>query len=144
MITMLLPDQIARGWDEIKDAILEASPGPTGHVASRMNNILEDLLSERKKVWVSYDDDEVIDGIIGTEIYVDRINGIRTLEIFAVKSLGASVKSWEDGQVALWRYAEYEKCKRIVAYTNNESIIKYLKKLGADVSFVFCDITLGN
>lgn len=142
MLVMLFPEQISSNWDEIRGLIKEATPGPKSGSVERMNNILEDLLVGKKKMWISYNEEEVFDGLVGTEVYLDRINGIRTMEIFAIWGKGAEEGSWTKGWETLARYAVHDKCKRIVAYTKERSLIERVEALGGDTSFVFCDIEL--
>lgn len=142
MLVMLLPEQVSANWDEIRSLTEEATPGPTGADFDRMNNILEDALIGKKKFWISYNEDEIFDGLVGTEIYEDRINGIRTMEIFALWAKGAREGSWTKGWDTLARYAVKNECKRIVAYTKDSSLIRRAERLGGDVSFTFIDIPL--
>ena len=142
MLVMLLPDQVSRNWDEIKMLLEEATPGPQGANFDRMNNILEESILGKKKIWISYNDEEIFDGLVGTEIYLDRINGLKTMEIFALWGKGAGEGSWTKGWEALAKYAMTQGCKRIVAYTKEQSLIARVQALGGDTSFVFCDITL--
>lgn len=144
MLVMLLPDQVSKNWDEIKQLLKEATPGPQGAGLDRMNNILEDVLIGRKKIWISYNQASVFDGLVGTEIYVDRINSLRTMEIFAVWAKGAGDSSWTTGWDILARYAIKEGCQRVVAFTKEQSLIMRAKELGADTSFTFIDIPLYN
>jgi len=142
MLVMLLPEQVSNNWDEIAWLIEEATPGPTGSSNDRMNNVLEDLLTGKKKLWISYNENAVFDALVGTEVYEDRINGIRTMEIFALWAKGAGEGSWTKGWETLGRYAKKEGCERVVAYTREPSLIKRVKRLGGDTSFVFCEIPL--
>ena len=142
MLVMLFPEQISSNWDEIKGLIEEATPGPKGGSVERMNNILEDLLINKKNMWISYNAEGTFDGLVGTEVYSDRINNIRTMEIFAVWGKGAEEGSWTKGWDALAKYALHNKCKRIVAYTKEAVLIERVEALGGDTSFVFCDIEL--
>ena len=142
MLVMLLPEQVSSNWDEIKGLIVEATPGPKSGSVERMNNILEDLLINKKKMWISYNAKEIFDGLVGTEVYLDRINGLRTMEIFAIWAKGTEEGSWTKGWETLAKYAKHNGCRRIVAYTKEQSLIDRVEDLGGDVSFVFCDIEL--
>ena len=144
MLVMLLPEQVSNNWDEIRGLIEDATPGPIGSSDARMNNVLEELLIGKKKLLVSYDYREIFDGLVGTEIYLDRINGLRTMEIFAVWARGAGEGSWTEGWDILARYALKEQCKRVVGYTKEPSLIARARELGGDVSFTFIDIPLCN
>ena len=126
----------------ICDLFREATPGPREADSERMNNILEDCLLNKKKIWVSYDDEEVFDGLVGTEVYLDRINSLETMEIFALWAKDAREGSWTKGWETLSRYAVKNGCRRLVAYTKEPSLIRRVEQLGGDVSFVFCDINL--
>ena len=144
MLVTLLPDQVSQNWHEIKVLIEESVPGPADASSARMNHILEDALIGIKKIWISYNEEGEFDGLVGTEIFIDRINGIRTLEIFALWAKGGMErrKSWESGKDALFKYAVKEKCKHVTAFTREPSLINIARDMGGDVSFTFCDITL--
>uniref|UniRef100_A0A6M3INQ7 Uncharacterized protein n=1 Tax=viral metagenome TaxID=1070528 RepID=A0A6M3INQ7_9ZZZZ len=133
---------MSRNWTEIWALIEEATPGPISCSNERSNNVLEDAIIGRKKIWISYDQKDEFDGLVGTEIYLDRINNLKTMEIFALWAKDSNEDSWESGWEILGRYAMKEECKRIVAYTKHSRILDFIEYHGGDTSFRFCDVPL--
>ena len=63
MLVKFFPHQVAEHWEVLKVGIEESLPPTVGESRDKMNNILESILIGDLTCWVSYDTDNVVNGI---------------------------------------------------------------------------------
>ncbi len=138
MLLRMLPDQVKDHWDEIKMAIYKSLPVYTGERSSLMNDILVSILTEQITVWVSYqmvDKVTVVDAIATTTFIHNEFSKTKNLLIYTLYGYSnIPDASWIEGIDALSRYAKSEDCDHLIAYTDNQLMLKHARDFNFDVS----------
>ncbi|MCK5017903.1 MAG: hypothetical protein KAS32_12650 [Candidatus Peribacteraceae bacterium] len=139
MLIRLLPEQASAHWDDIKTAVKESLPPTVGEQSDKMNNILNGLLTERMIAWISVEqrgEDNIITGIVLTTFTQDECSGTKALLIYCVYGYNNATRvSWESGIETLRKFAESSGCHRILAYSDVESIIKFVEGIGGETKY---------
>ena len=135
MIIQLLPDQIPRYWEDIKQSLYEAAPPLMHQAPDKYSNILLSLLAGRMQCWVSADttkDPHEILGVLTTTIVSDACSGTKLLLLFSGYSTGnVDHEFWLEGMEAFKRFAKAKGCNMIGVYTSIPYMVEKIKKLGA-------------
>lgn len=146
MLIKLSVDQIADNWNFIRPGLEIALPPTVGSVANRMSNIFTSLLTGRLEAWVSVEKAEKrneITGFVITQLLNDDISGTKSLLIYAVYGLSNSSQvSWEEGLKTIQDYAHKNTCHRIIAYSEVESIIKFVQSKGGKAQYRLLEIPI--
>ena len=146
MLTQLLPDQIAKFWDIIKFGIEESLPPMVSDHPERMNNVLASLLSGKAQCWVSHrntEEGKVFEGVVITKVMVDDITATKNLLIYSVYGYTeTNAETWQQGFMAIAKYAISKGCQCIVGYTDIPDIIKIVKKFNGEARYAFIKIPL--
>ena len=142
MLVKLLPDQVAKNWPAIRKVIEIALPPISKGAEDRMNKVLEAIINNHAHCWFSYNKNEQLDGVMVTSFLSDEITGIQNLLIFSVYSLNIERRSWLEGIRTLIKFAKGNGCSQIVAYTNIDSIIKFVEHLGGSADFRLLQIPI--
>lgn len=132
MLVILLPEQVAEHWSEVKWYIEAALPvhKQKGYDMSRVfMNILGGVLI----VAVLTDDNGVVIGVFTMTILRDTVTGVKTLEIMTgyavrVPSVGEGNKMME----TIRGLAKLKGCSRITFYTDIQEPIAALMQVGAE------------
>jgi len=144
MLIKFLPSQVAKHWEEIKDAIKIASPLLEGESEEKYNNVLEMILIGKMDCWISTGDDGKVDGVITTMIIDDPLAGNRELLLYTLTSIGNSgIDSWKTGLDTLKTFSRGAGCSRIIAYSNNSLICRYVESIGGSCDYKVVIIPLG-
>jgi len=73
-----------------------------------------------------------------TSINTDSISGTRVLEVYAMYGYqGIPIEMWREFADSMHKYAEVKGCRRVVAYTNNPVIVRFLEQLGGIMEYKF-------
>lgn len=132
VLTKLTADQVARYWDDLKEAIEKALPPVAGDNEDLLNFVLARLLADSMQCWVSRRDGKIY-GIGTTVITEDACSGSRDLLLYTVYALpGADKELWIEAFETVKKWAKTQGCKRFVGYTVNEGMVKVLEKFGAE------------
>ncbi len=143
MLIRVFPNQIADEWPAIRKAIENSLPPLSSGAEERMDNILASLLGGYLHCWYSYDTKtDKLDGIVTTTITSDEVSGITHLLIFSVLGFNISRRSWLEGLRTLIKFARGKGCKDVVAYSNMDSVINFVKALGGKTDFKYLEIPL--
>jgi hypothetical protein len=145
MLLKMLPEQVSNYWPHIRNSIEQALPPVVGESPNKMGNILEQLLTGEMQCWVAFRKDvenEVV-GFIITTVISDPCSKTRNLLIYSLCGLKLSRGlDWIEGMEALRKFAKLMKCSRIVAYSDNQLILKVVEKLGGDTRYKFITFEL--
>jgi hypothetical protein len=147
MLLRLLPEQVARFWDEIKVGVEAALPPIAGESEDRMNNILTSILSEGIVCWLSYrkhEDHKEVTAIMLTQIVADAPSKTKSVLIYALYSPDDSIglDGWIEGYRALAEYGRSVGCSRITAYSDNPKIITMAERFRADLAYRFISVPI--
>ena len=145
MLVRLLPDQVASNWDLIKHAVTESLPPTIIYSPEKLNNLFESLLIGRMVCWASVvGDGDEMEGLLITTVQEDKISETRSLLIFCIYSFtnASTDMTWQKGLVKIMRFAITQRCDQIIGYTTNDSIVKFVERVGGDASQRFITIPL--
>ena len=139
MLVKLLPEQIASNWDFLKTCIVEDVPLERGSRINRNANMLNLLLIDEMQCWVdarTHEDKTEIRAVVITQFYGDNVSGNRNMLIYSLVGLNNAFdfKSWQKGLLVLLKYARGKGCNQVLAYSDNESVLTFVKRLGANTS----------
>jgi hypothetical protein len=139
MLIKILPNQVVDHWDILSYGIQQSLPPITIESPLRMNNILESLIIGRMDLWLSTEDNKV-KGLIVTSITYDKNSDVQDLLIYSLYGYNnLLMKNIKEGLETLKIYARAKGCKRITAYSNVESVIKFMESYGAS-TFTYLSI----
>lgn len=138
----LLPEQVARYWDELGDAIISSIP-PTVLYSPDMRYLtLDAILSGRLEVWTFYKQPENGDTvkilvIMTTAIVSDVGSSYKSLLIYSIYGYQQDVspKDWLGGLNMIKAYAKSKGCKNVLAYSDVENIKKLVKVSGGNIDY---------
>jgi hypothetical protein len=131
---------IGKLWDFIRPCILGALPPTVFETETVAANILKSLLLEELQCWFLYrreDGKPVIYAVATTCIDSDSISGNRNLLLYSLYGLqqpiGESV--WTVGLTGLLKYKDRMLCQNLIAYTDQEDVVKRALSFGGDARF---------
>jgi hypothetical protein len=146
IVSKLTPDQISKFWDIIGYAIEQSVPPFSYEHPDRMNRLLAAALCGKIEVWAGYtrEDDKVkFNCICVTQFLYDEPTDTKSLLIYALYGYSVTNSSgWRQMFSAMARYAQAKGCKRIIAYSKVDLVIKLAEKLGADTDYTFISFNL--
>jgi len=141
MLVMLLPGQIPDRWEMIKFGV-ERALLPTVDVTPEViNNILMSLLDGSAQCWVEYrveGEKSIVYGLLITTVTEDFLSGTRNLLIYALfgtRPIDDII--WVEGLETLTKFARFNRCKKVTAYSNVERIEEIVESLGGKVEWKF-------
>ena len=133
----MLPQQIDRYWDFIKQAFDASLPDPS--VANKQK-LLESILVDRLQVWVICRglDAVKIRGIVVTVLIEDSASGIKDCLVYAAHTFRpVSDSGWKAIDRALCAFAEANHCDRITTITKEPRVLELMEEYGYDTSYHF-------
>ena len=148
MLLRLLPDQVAKYWDEIKGAIEASLPPVVGESDDKMNNILSTILVGGMDCWLSYrklKEGFEVTGLLVTTVVVDNCSGTRSLllyVLFSPEGVELGNDGWAEGFEALSKYGKSVGCNRITGYTDVDYVIEMAETLGGEARYKFVSVPI--
>ena len=129
---LLLPDQVADKWDFLCGDIESSLPPVVGSNYS-IERLLEACLSGVLQVWLVKGKENGNSGLLVTTIYRDQASATSMLMIYvAVSYKGGKLEDWKNSSETIVKFAKSKGCSGIMGYTSNETIEKYMRKLGCE------------
>lgn len=132
MFIQLTIEQISERWPILRKA-LEASHPPT----SLANDFffqknLRDLLTGYKQAWVWADTKGDVGYVISTFIddFDSKQKFLLIYTAYALEDCVVEGKLWMEGLKGLFKFAASTGCSKIVAFTNQEKVIKLANHVG--------------
>ncbi len=141
MLIRLLPDDVSKMWDVIKDAIVPVLP-PTGRPTEDVENeVLSACLKGILTVWVlgKHNGNSFNVYVVGTTMPIlDTPTNTWSLLIYTLRALRPVPKElWIEGYDKLRRYAKSNNLSAICGYTDVPQVVELVKKLGGDTSVTY-------
>jgi hypothetical protein len=137
----LLPDQVAKYWELLSPMVESTLPPIVGKDVGRMNSILESIMSGNMDMLQFYDIEEDKVSVKGFAVVSDMITVDWTEKQLLVYSVygyeNLSKRIIVDGFQLLMEYAAGQGCSSLVAYTNLDGLVKYVKRLGGSADYTF-------
>lgn len=131
MLVVLLPEQIAEHWDELKFYIEHALPVHKSK-GYDMRSVFMHVLGGVLLIAVLQDEDRKIIAVFTITVVRDPITSINTLEIVTGYAVRMLTKDEVDSMlVTLKPLAKHKSCRNIVFFTDIEMVIKVFKESGA-------------
>ena len=139
MLVKLLPEQIASNWDFLKTCVPANLPLEHGSKINLLNNILNLLLIGEMQCWVdvlAHEDKTEIRAVVITQLLGDNVSAQKNMLIYSLYGLNNAydITSWKRGMLTLLQFARGQGCGQVLAYSDNESILTFVKRLGANTS----------
>lgn len=126
MLIRLMPEQVAEWWPRIVSLIRNY----VGHLDEHhMAQVLQSIYAGVMQCWFCYDSHGETEGdpclIVLTALRFDLACDLRELEIYVLVGISPMSDSlWVDGLKTLKKFADSEKCWRVIGHTDNARIIK--------------------
>lgn len=133
MLVILLPEQVAEHWDELKFYIESALPF---HIFRKYNmeQLFMHILGGVLLVAVLKDGNGKIVAVFSITVRRDAITEVNNLEILTGYALHMLSKDEVDKMmVTLKPLAKSKNCRNIIFYTDGEKVIESFKQGGAQV-----------
>lgn len=141
MLLRLLPEQVAKQWDQVWPAIEYTLPEPISPSAG--TNVLQKLMSGALTCWVVVDDGE-LKAIMTTAMQVD-LSGRKSLLIYSLFGYEkVPIKTWVGAANALRNWARGLGCIDMIAYTDNDNspVMKLVRVLGGNTDRIVVSIPI--
>lgn len=146
ILVKLLPDQVARHWDTIKEAVRNSLPPIASEGPDKMNKVLEGLMSGFLTAWAGGEVEMPSPKIkvIGlTHFTIDHVTGTKNLLIYCLYAFRpVSDEEWVDLYEKLRLYAKGNECHRVVAYTEDSRILEICRNLKGDTRYTFVSLPI--
>jgi len=142
MLVRVMSDQICANWEPIRQAIEVSLPPVSPGAENRMDKILEALISGDMQCWMSADKEGNAEAVVTTSVVIDGISGTKSLLIFSLYGMDVNRVSWVEGLKGLARYAKSVGCDKVIAYSNVDSVINFMYKVGADIQYRLISLDL--
>lgn len=141
----LTSDQVMQYWTSIKRCIEESLPPTTNNIDDALLHVQEQLLVGSMQCWAAVDspNSPVIYGIATTKVVYDECTGDKNLLLFSVTTILEHPQTlWRDAYLALSKFAKSQGCNKLIAYSNNDIMIKIAQGLGADTEWVLLTFSI--
>ena len=148
MLQQIMPEQIPAFWEPIKETLRKALPAVPGESENKFNNILTKLLEGVMTCWVAYkvvDGEKVSNAIVLTIPIIDVLSETKSLLVYALATINeesGSFQDYQEGILALKKYAKSTNCNRIVAYVDDEYLINMIRRIGGITNYSFVSFSL--
>ena len=131
----LQPEQLSAMWGLFEYAMWNSLPPGETPSSGFMANRLTSCLSGDMQCWLAFQNDAVenkkhILGVVITYVDVDDCSGDKNLLIYSLYGYGTMpTRMWAEGMDTLKQYAKAQGCKRILAFTSHENVMKIARFL---------------
>ena len=148
MLIRLMPEQVSASWEVFRPHILKALPTTVRRDPTIPVAILKAILAEKAIMWAICSDatGDQINGLILTTHFVDPISDARSLAIYGMFSTieGVSLRKddFADALGTIRKFAVAKGFYNIIAFTNEPSVVRLAKQLGAKGDTYFMEFDL--
>lgn len=133
MLVVLLPEQIAEHWNELRFYIEQALPVHKSK-GYDMRAIFMHILGGVLLISVLKDEEGKIIAVFTLTVVRDAVTGINTFEILTGYAIRMLTKEEVDRVLVTVRpLAKSKGCKNIIFYTDIEKVIEVFKQSGAEL-----------
>lgn len=139
----LLPEQAAHRWPVIKLALQNSLLDLRDYDANSLNRILKAIQLDAIHCWFNVDESKRANCVLLTTFIYDAVADTKSLLIFLIYAYDTTkLNEWIRGFHVLARFAQDHNCQTITGYTDNETILAYVRRFEGTVrSFVSIDLT---
>src|SRR4030042_3600426 len=131
MFIKVPPSQIPMLWEQIKFAAVSADRVNESDIPNYLNALLESLLSDKAQCFVRVDEQRMLLAVVVTRILQDGMTGDKSLLIQCVYSFKpVNEDEWLVNMNIVEDYAIKLRCKKIIAYSNNQRVFELTSQLG--------------
>lgn len=126
----LLPDDYKYYWPIVRYGLQQAVPPTAGDGLDALRKILIKLMAGRAQGWV-YEEDRQIKATSVTYIERDQMTGERFLVFYSLYAYTVlPLETWRQLLKTLLKFAQANKCARIIAYIQDDSVVEMAKVIG--------------
>lgn len=136
MLFKILPEEINSKWNYYAPFIANSLPPDIKKSQRGMVNTLEAILLDKLVCWGYYNKEGELLFLTTTKFEYDEVSKTRRLLIYtftAVVQIDSSM--FRTALESLRKYARSNGCTSIIAFTKNERVIEYLKRINAKTEF---------
>ena len=143
MLVKMMPEQVMHYWDNIKEALKGTLPPYVTDSPDKMMKIQAGFLGELVQCWVSVNDKPDVVGFVVTRVLYDDFTDSTNLLIISIYTFEKSTKEdWLGGFETIRKFAKGRGCDKIIAYTNEDKILKVVEMFGGVAEYTFVSIDL--
>ncbi len=143
MLVMLMPDQVMRYWDLVKEGLEETLPPYVTNSPNKMEDIQMGLLIGKAQCWLFINNEPTVKCVVITRTIHDDLTDSEIFEITSLRSFNKILgEEWVEGFETIKKYAYGCKCDKIVFYSDNEIMLKITGKLGFKPTYVYSEYLL--
>ena len=136
MLVKLLPSDVTKHWDSIREAMEETIPQEYLRTHDRLNNILDNLLLDSMQAWfvvVGVDLLPKVVALLITTIFNDNCVRADVLRLYCLYGYEPiPEQEWDSSFETLTKFAIGRGCVQMEAFTGNVLLIERAKKHGWD------------
>ena len=132
MIIKLLSKQIPTFWDVIKSAAVGADEIAEEHLQPYLNELLQELLSDKAQCFVHLDENRILIKLMVTEILGNKVTGEKYLDMKLLYSFKPTTNDdvWREEFAVINEFAIKEQCVYICGRSRNPRVWEITKFLG--------------
>ena len=130
MITKLDPQRAVEIFDQVY-GVLRLPLAKIENEDRRKELMMRDLLAGNLQFWVASKEDKTVVAVAATRLMVDDYDGDRLLRIVSVWGFEKiPMEIWEEGFKEIGEFARRQKCKKVVAETDNRRVEELADNFG--------------
>jgi hypothetical protein len=131
MILKLLANQVPMFWEAVKFASIQADEVDSKDMPDYLNELLQSLLSEKAQCFIRLDDNRCLIGLLITRIQVNKITGVKVLNLQCLYSWKSQDDStWANDFVYLRTFAHEAGCAGAIFSSRNSAVWELARKVG--------------
>ncbi len=138
MLIKLTLEAIQENWEPMKNVIADALAPTVFGSEEQVEYTYNALMQDKMQAWAMVEDSEMV-AVMITHFTGEVAIEVRNLLILALVSLKRTAikeKVWVDSYTVLRSFAKKHKCHKIVAYTNEGTVINRVIQLGGTAEHV--------
>lgn len=144
MAIMLTPDQVPGFWEAIKYGVVNAEMVEESKRETFFNKLLYELLAGKAQCFIRLSEDRKLQMLGITTVKSENLSDDKILFCYGLYSFAkVGFEVWVNDFKALVNWAKVNKCKSIVAWSNNEKAIGIFKEVGCEKKYEIYSYELG-
>lgn len=144
MLIHVQPEKVSEYWDFFSRAIMESVP-PILQAQDELVNsqMLYSVLMENLNVWVYENEEQKMTFVTTTCFITDPVLQRRMMLIYSMTAVRkVEMTHWKESLTTLKKFADAHNASDIIAYSDNENIIKTIKKFGGKADLRLIEFTV--
>jgi hypothetical protein len=131
MIIKILPIQIPQFWEAVKFTVRAVELISPGDLQAVYVELLHALLNDKAQCFVSLDNKRVLKGLILTRISVDKVSGVKFIQLESLFAWDQITdEDYKEAYALVMLFAQKNNCKYITGKSNNPRVLEIAYRLG--------------